>query len=118
MKKKSEKISNESLLIAIQELGSIMKESDARLEVLYYELTDKVKLLAEGPTMTNERLDRFINEMRDFREKMSTFSDEMFIFKDEMGAFRRKTEHDLDTIKADIRPIKKDISKLNKEVFT
>ncbi len=40
-------------------LSLMITESRNHHEILYYHLEDKIKLIAEGQTMTNENLERF-----------------------------------------------------------
>ena len=104
MKKKNPtKISNEELFAALDETKSTVIESRNHLEILYYGLSDQIKLVAEGLSMTNENLERFKEYVEERFNKVDSNLN-MLITRDPPSG----TEFQI---------IKKQVRKLNNKVF-
>ena len=59
MKKNVKEISNDARFARLEDMVRYITESQKNLEILYYGLSEQIKLLAEGLSMTNETLERF-----------------------------------------------------------
>ncbi len=96
-------MTNESFNKIIEKLNIMITESRNHHEILYYHLEDKIKLLAEGITMTNENLERFKEYVEERFNKVDSNLN-MLIMRDPPSGPKFKI-------------LKKQVNKLNDEVF-
>lgn len=96
-------MTEESFNEIIEKLNTMITESRNHHEILYYHIEDKIKLLAEGQTMTHENLERFKEYIEEGFNRVDSNLN-MLIMQDSPSA-------------TEFKILKKQVRKLDKEVF-